>query len=101
MALIIRTNNQPRPLILGFELSDKEREEYKDLIDNIDERTFFRYKGNVYLLDDILTTTYAQDLKEKGWHGYTTDTYYSGVCIKLVDDDNDYVVVGTFFVEGN
>ena len=49
----IITNNQPCFIIYGFELSDKEKEQF-DYLDNIDECSFFRYKGELYDLGEFM-----------------------------------------------
>ena len=89
----IRTNNVPRWIIYGHELSNKEKQDF-DYLDDIDSAEFFRFKGSVYAVSDFMHTGNNPDLK--GWHGYASDSYFSGVLIKLVNN-NEAVIVGQYF----
>jgi len=92
--LKIRTNNVPRHLINGFELTAKERLEFDWMTDEeIYEGNFIRYKGWTYSTQDFMRTDHAGDLKS--WDGYYGDSFFSGVLIKLVDDDS--VIMATYF----
>ena|SRR5690554_2694973 len=96
----IVTNNVPRHLIYGFELSDKERLEFDYLSDNeIFESVFFKYKGEIYDLNEFMriTDTMAlHDNKLKEWHAYMAHSYFSGVLIRY-DESMEEIVVGQFF----
>jgi hypothetical protein len=94
MAFKIKTNNVPRNLLYGYELSKKERKEF-DYIDAeyFDGHGFFRYKGEVYDPSDFMRATDIADLK--GWDGYASDSYFSGIVIKYVDNF-ERVIVGTY-----
>jgi len=62
-----------------------------------DDEPFFRYRGNDYFLSEFLR---CHDIKDfEGFDGYATDTYFSGVAIKLVTDDylDECVKVYRFF----
>ena len=91
----IRTNNTPRNLIDAYQLSRKEREEFDyldwDKIDNgEDSATFFKYKGRLYDLREFVIT--PESLKT--WHGMSADSAFSGILIRLVDDQ---IIVGQYF----
>ncbi len=90
----IITNNQPRPLIYGCELSPKEREEF-DYYDaeELDSALFFEYKGHVYDLGNFMRLDREQT-EFAGWHGYHADSFFSGILVKLIDDEA--VVVGMY-----
>jgi hypothetical protein len=94
MAITIRTNNVPRNPVYGYELSEKERKEF-DYIDaeHFDGHSFLRYKGELYDLSDFMRATDIADLK--GWDGYASDSYFSGIVIKYVDNF-ERVIVGTY-----
>ena len=92
--ITIKTNNRPRPVIYGFELSAKERAEY-DFLDDIDCCQFFRYKGYVYHLSDFMRIG-KNNTDLAGWHGYHSDSFFSGVLVKL-SDDGEAVTVGTYY----
>lgn len=100
MSIRIITNNTPRPILSGFELTKKERKEF-DYIDwnkvNSGEADpeFFRYKGNVYSTDEFMSIEERDRPLFFDWHGYKAETFFSGILIKLVGDD--YVVVGRYY----
>ena len=91
----IMTNNKPRQLICGYQLSDKQKKDF-DYIDSreIDNHDFVIYKNNVY---DVEEFTRVDDNSKhfKEWHGYSSDSFFSGVLIKYCED-NDYVVMGWY-----
>jgi hypothetical protein len=91
----VTTNNAPRDIIHGFELTERERSEFDYLEgDDLDMATFFRYKGNVYHLGDAMRVEEGNSLC-KGWQGYYGETYFSAVVFKYRGDDQ--VVVGHAF----
>jgi hypothetical protein len=99
------TNNVPRPIIEWADLTDTERADF-DYIDaaaivageSIAE--FFRYKGTLYHLNDCETTHVplpaGHFLLE--WTGYYSDSFYSGVVFRYVDNDCMDVIVGRYIV---
>lgn len=92
----VKTNNIPRPVVYGFELSDKERKEF-DYLDWDDEfaltTSFFRYKGELYHMGDAMRVESTNELC-KGWDGYFGESFFSAVVFK---DRGEYVIVGTAF----
>lgn len=102
----VRTNNIPRPVIYGFDLTEKERKEFDyldfttDCQDNTGDnegnyRQFFRYKGNVYDLGDCMRVEESNTLC-KGWDGYYGETFFSAVVVKYVNNFES-VIVGQVF----
>lgn len=55
---------------------------------------FFEYKGDYYCLDQFMKTD-DKKMKDRGWDGYHTDSYFSGVLVRL-DLENDKVKVATY-----
>ena len=49
----IITNNKPRQLIYGYELTDKQKQDF-DYIDDIDSHDFVKYKNNIYDLSEFM-----------------------------------------------
>lgn len=49
------------------------------------DRVTFRFKNNVYDLDEFMTTPKGSFLEE--FDGYMNDTFFSGVAIKLIDGE--------------
>lgn len=94
------TNNQPRPVLYGFELTKKEQSEFDYLNFNDDESgafaTFFRYKGNVYHIGDSMVVEPMNSLC-KGWQGYFGESYFSAVVFKYADNNCESVIVGQVF----
>ena len=86
----IITNNQPRPLIDFCELTPVEREDFDWYDHENSPNDFFRFKGEVYTLQEMVIT----DIE--GWDGVMGTTYFSGVLVKL-QDDNDSVIVGNCY----
>ena len=92
--LKIVSNGRPRPVLNGWELTEKEREEF-DYIENVIDEPyrFFRYKGNVYDLQEFILT--GKDLED--WDGVRADSFFSAVVIKLIADDNESVIAGSVY----
>lgn len=102
---MIRTNNKPRHIVNGFELSDAERREF-DYMDDVTEGTFFRYKGLVYDIGEFSRIIEpgakrchpmeCQSVDMQGWHGYLSDSFFSAIVLKWADDDHESIIVGTY-----
>ena len=95
--LTIKTNNQPRRLLFTCELSahslTKLRQDY-DWMDKDEFETncsWFKYRGRYYNLQEFMRC--ESGLLSEGWHGYVTETFFSGLLVKLCGED---VVVGRF-----
>ena len=87
------TNNHLRQHTYGFELSPAEKAEF-DFLDDIDERLFIRYKGEL-LLDEFLVieeTMLLHHPEFKGWHGYMSDSYFSGLLIRYSEDYESFQI---------
>ena len=99
----IITNHVPRFVVDAYELSPAERAEF-DYLDwpaierGEDSATFVRYKGELHDLGEFLTTSELSrgaghhDLS--GWHGYRSDSFFSGLVVRFVDDES--VIVGRY-----
>lgn len=102
----IRTNNKPRHILFGFELSDKEKQDFDYLGDGLDDAQFFRYKGQVYDLGEFVriettrtngfTTVVEENSPLVAWHGISSDSYFSGVVVKYTNN-YESVIVGQYF----
>lgn len=95
----IRTNNIPREIINGWELSDEERKEFdyldwEKVLDGEDSTQFFRFKGQLY---DISQFSFCRPIAEfKEWDGYFSESAFSGVLVKYVNE-GDQVVIAQYF----
>tara|TARA_R100001244_G_C5135758_1_gene126836 strand:+ start:97 stop:423 length:327 start_codon:yes stop_codon:yes gene_type:complete len=102
IGLKIKTNNVPRNLLYGYELTAKEAEDF-DYIDKEDFATtdFAKYKGNIYHIGDMMSThgemTGMPILCEAGWSGYEAETMWSGIVLRYADAYCETVVMGSFY----
>ena len=88
----IMTNNKPRQLIYGYELTDKQKQDF-DYIEDIDSHDFVKYKNNIYDLSEFMRIENNDSLKD--WHGYSSDSYFSGTLVKYTDEDT--VIMGWYY----
>lgn len=101
--IVIKTNNIPRPVVYGYELSAAERAEFDYLDWDKIERgegsaTFVRYKGELYDLND----TEGNFPPDHRWF-YRSDSFFSGVLFRYAtngygETDYDHLVVATYYV---
>ena len=105
----ITTNNKPRAILYGYELTEKEYQDFDYLgeyqSDDMQMAQFIRYRNELYYLGDFVRiekpgqrtshfthTDYDGSLSK--WDGILTDSYFSGIVIKWADDDFETVIVG-------
>lgn len=95
--LTIITNNQPRELFTFEGLTKKEAEDFDYVQEDAHfNARFFRYKGNVYDAHEFMACSREASAQFKDWDGYTGETYFSGVLIKL-DTQDDTVIVARYY----
>lgn len=90
------TNNVPRDIVYGYELSPKERKDFDYIDFSSDDgrcHDFVRYKGEVYDLQDFMPASLAI----RRWSGYISDTFFSGILVRFVPDDSERVVMGRYY----
>lgn len=105
MTLEIRTNHHWRSPCYGFELTPAERAEfdYLDWYRDVGEvvlggeawtHEFARYRGVVYDLSEFETTSglVCTDDKFADWHGYRSDSYFSGVLLRWSEDFEEIIL---------
>lgn len=88
----IMTNNKPRQLIYGYELTDKQKQDF-DYLEDIDSHDFVKYKNNIYDLSEFMRVENNSSLKD--WDGYSGDSFFSGTLVKYLDSDT--VVMGWYY----
>ncbi len=111
----IITNNKPREVIRGYELTEKERAEFDYLApEDLDMSRFIRYRGEVHPLSDfdrIVPWSRAVGFEHRAdddspllsWSGIMTDSYFSGLVIRWAKDDCtgepdfDRVIIGRVY----
>lgn len=92
--LTIRTNHAWRDFVYRSDVPAKVLEsefDYQDEEDTLDG--FFCYRGCWYHLDQFMV---CDGDTFKGWHAYLSDSFYSGVLIRVSNDGERYQV-GTFY----
>lgn len=98
MSLKIVSNYQKREIIYWNDLTFAEKKEFDYLSKNRNEdcinTSFVRYLGNVYDIGEFMMFLNNSDFK--GWDGYSSDTYFSGILIK-VSEDSDNVIMGRYY----
>lgn len=107
--LNIVTNGHARPIVYAYELTQREIASAGMSPDDVrqsseDGESFVRYRGSVIPLNDFsaswgMSRDSGLPGELAGWHGYLSDSYFSGLVIRYPDEsDTDYVVVGRFWV---
>lgn len=98
--LMIKSNYHERPLLYYWELTDKQRQfvdKEHDYLDD-DERqemAYIIYRNWIYTLNDFMRVDKNSPFGDY-WHGYDSQSYFSGVLIHL-SDDSDFVVMGRYY----
>ena len=105
--ITIRGNGIPRPIIYGFDLSEKEKLKFDWMDDEeIMDSQFFKFKGQVYALSEIMAVhnpVYNPNPPEwmKNFDGYSSDSFFSGILVKFgsndFPDDTEYIRVYTYY----
>ena len=90
----ITCNNVPRDILHWHDLSETEQAEFDWIEDPDNSYSFFRYRGNVYCLADFMRPPI--ELAEKRWHGYSADSYFSAILIRLVDMGESVIVARAY-----
>lgn len=91
MTVTITTNNRPRPVLDGTELTAKERKEFDYLgtDDDIKQHcSFVRYRGWVYDIAEFMVFN-TKDGSRDGWDGHNGgDSFFSAVYMKYLRNDS-------------
>ena len=88
----IKTDHKWKNFLYGYELTEREKVEFDYLTtDEIDLGSFIRYKGRVYDMGEFMRVSDGmEDLL--GWHGYSSDSFFSGIVIKVSGDGEQYMI---------
>lgn len=94
----VTTNNIPRPMVCLADLPAKTQLDFDYVREQGDySERFVQYKGCWYDVYDSQSVTRELGFNQfKGWHGVVSDSFFSGVLFKLVDD-GDSVIVGSYY----
>ena len=91
MTISIISNNQERPVIDWHDLTPKQQSEFN--YDSAEESQFVIYKNWPYDVAEFMAVRHNDELS--AWHGYSGDSFFSGVLIKFAPDC-DTVIMGRY-----
>ena len=91
-SVTVKTNNHPREILCWEQLTTSEKRElYSEDVNELCG-SYFRYKGQVYCLDEFFRTDVVE-----GWDAIAGHSPFSGIVIKLVTGDCEAdVIVGRY-----
>ena len=90
----IKTNNRWRPFKYRYEVPEKVLRgqfDYQNADDAIDG--FMHYRGRWYHVDEFMR---AEGGPLAAWHGYASDSFFSGAVIRISEDGERYQI-GTYY----
>jgi hypothetical protein len=93
--LRIITNNVPRDLVYRYDVPASVLESDFDYLEEHDcSDGFFKYRNAWYHISDFMRAPVDMFDGEQ-WDGYLSDSFFSGVLIKLAND-NESVICATY-----
>lgn len=93
--IAVITNHRPRPLMSWHELTPAQRADYGEEANEYN--SFFVYQGATYPLNAFMACAGIAELADR-WHAYDPDSYFSGVVVRVCEDD-DAVIVGRYYAD--
>jgi hypothetical protein len=92
--ITIKSDLRSKPFAYGHDVPKSVLENQFDYLDK-DEMAdgFLKYNGRWYHTEDFMLTDGL--MRELGWLGVASDSYFSGVLIAMCDDGEEYIV-GTY-----
>ena len=92
----IITNSKPRPMLALYELPPQAAKDFDYVKEDDGSYRFVKYKGAWYDVYDMQVISREQGFSQfSGWHGIASDTYFSGVLVRFVNDND--VIVGRYY----
>ena len=88
-------NEKKCDLVSFYELPQEIQEERKDDYQTIEESHFFLYRDYYYDLQDFMRFDDNRPTGFKGWDGHLSETFFSGVLVKMLDDET--VLVASYY----
>ena len=90
----IITNHHNRMFKYGYEVPKSVLEDYHYLDEGEKSDGWIHYRSIWYHISDFMTVSiYSKNWR--GWDGYKFDTFFSGVLIRISDDNETYQI-GTY-----
>lgn len=94
----IKTNNQARPLLDYYQLTEKQQSSLGEMeLEQVEQWAGFVFKGQVYSLDEFMMLPEGSEVKKQGWDGAASQSAFHAVLVKLDMKNLDSVVVGQMF----
>ena len=89
----IITNNHWHNFLYGYELPESVRADF-DYIDSdeFDAHDFIKYRGSYYDSGEFMRVPESANDGMDKWHGYHSDSYFSGVLVRFSDDCEQYQI---------
>ena len=90
----IITNNAERQFLYGYDVPDSIHAEFDHLDDDSRQDGWIHYHKCWYHVSDfmVLNEFYGQPDDFIDWHGYSSDSFFSGVLIRISDDGETYQI---------
>ncbi|MCK4518423.1 hypothetical protein KAT92_06605 [Candidatus Babeliales bacterium] len=87
----IKTNNHWNNFLYGYELPERVLSDF-DYLEDIEGGTFFKYKNVYYELGEFMRIDNNAPEPMKNYSGYSSDSFFSGVLIRLSEDCDSYQI---------
>lgn len=95
--LTVKTDNKWRAFRYGYDVPAKVlASDFDHLEDGETDDRFIRYRRRWYHVSDFMRIEGENPLKEMGFNGYLSDSYFSGVAIEISRDGEQYRIA-TFY----
>ena len=91
----ILTNNHERQFLYGYEVPQSVIDDYDHLVDGENQDGWIRYRNTWYHLSDFMVLSnsgFGVVSEFDNWSGYTSDSAFSGVVIRISDDCETYQI---------
>lgn len=85
----ITTDNKWKQFVYGYDVPEKV---LSDIFEHLDEDetvdSFFKYRNVWYHISDFINA--SEEMLP--WHGYSSDSFFSGIVIEISSDGEEYKV---------
>jgi hypothetical protein len=92
--ITITTDHKWKNVISWWDLTEKQQADF-DWLDDEEKQacaSFVKRRGHVYCLDEISAAYANGPLAADGWDGVASDSFFSGIVIKLSNDGEQYKI---------
>ena len=92
----VKTNNHQRQFICRYDVpSEVLKNQFSHISEDDGFCCFLKYKGWWYHASDFMSfwaNGQPSNAFGGGWDGYSSDSFFSGVLIKVSDDQDTYII---------